>query len=208
MMSKFRGHQIWKQKLKIAKIGISRFAYEIFMRGLNCQLHLKGDYAILVLAFDHDLKFKVKHWPTFGTWIKFNINDWFLAKQQYGVLPHVRWPSSAVVCRRPPQSERLEYRENSLTFNHQIWHGHLRRSVLQSNRIWRHQLLSVNVYRSPKTPENIASDSFVSNFSGAVFRTAPTKWWAWLCGSPRRRKSKNVKVAPVTFTMPSKWGQC
>ena len=45
------------------------------MRGLNFQLQFEMGHAMLVLAFDLDLKFKVKYWPKFGKRVKFNSND-------------------------------------------------------------------------------------------------------------------------------------
>ena len=42
------------------------------MCGLNCSTQFERRHAMLVLASDLDLKvkFKVKYWPKFGTWVK------------------------------------------------------------------------------------------------------------------------------------------
>ena len=63
-----------KTNAEITKIDISWLALEIFTHGLNYELQFERGHAMLVLAFDFDLKFKVKYWPKFGTWAKFNSN--------------------------------------------------------------------------------------------------------------------------------------
>ena len=47
----------------------------IIVHGVNYQLQFEREHAMLILASDLDLKFKVKYWPKFGTWEKFNITD-------------------------------------------------------------------------------------------------------------------------------------
>ena len=51
----------FKKMPKLQKNGISRLAYEIFMRRLNYYLQFERGHAILVLASDLDVKFKVKY---------------------------------------------------------------------------------------------------------------------------------------------------
>ena len=44
------------------------------MRGLNYQLQFERRHAVLLLAYNLDLKLKVKYWPNFGKWV--NLKFW------------------------------------------------------------------------------------------------------------------------------------
>ena len=63
----------FEKNATVTKIGMSRSVYEIFMRGLNCQLQFERGHVKLVLVSDLGLQFKVKYWPKLGTYLKFNI---------------------------------------------------------------------------------------------------------------------------------------
>ena len=62
----------FERNAKITKICTSPLVFEIFLHGLNYQLQFERGHAMLILAFDFDLKFKVKYRPKFGTRAKFN----------------------------------------------------------------------------------------------------------------------------------------
>ena len=66
--------------------------------------------------------------------------------------------------------------------------NHLHAQSLQPNRIWRHQVLPIGIYRSSEwTAENTAASGYGSNFSGTAF-CLPHQWVGflliillWLC---------------------------
>ena len=86
----------------------------------------------------------------------------------------VWWPAYdgvvvVVVVIRPSQSERLEYLENALTYNHEILQEHTYRSTLQLYLIWLHELLAVEM--TPPTASGGISREWFKRGSGNLAYT-------------------------------------